>query len=49
MTEPEITDDTDCPFLVLAIIHLGSSGDFVGKPSQKPLVCSQDQQSVISE
>ena len=35
MTKPEITDETDCPFLVLAVVYPGEPLELVGKRGEK--------------
>jgi len=40
--KPEITDETDCPFVVLAVVYPGIAPDSVGKPSYEPPICPQD-------
>jgi len=39
---PEITDETDCPFSLVAVIYPGSRLELVGKPIQEPPICPQD-------
>ena len=42
MTKPEITDDTDCPFIVLAVVYPGEPLELVGKRGQEPPKCPQN-------